>query len=119
MAKTKTQQKGANFRLRRPAKEVMVLTRHITTGVGGRAIWGAVKQWYKRDNVIANVKEAISFASQYLRQSHMGTIVYVVGRGWREPVPIYEAKWGHDDIPFEDWKGNPTAHWWSRKIKQG
>jgi len=104
-----------NFILKRPSKSVAVYTRHIKLVTGGRAVWGDVRQWKTSEDPAKNVKSAIAYTLRSLREKKFGTIVYVVGKGWREPVPIYEAKMGNDGIPFTAWKRNPAATWWRDK----
>jgi hypothetical protein len=101
-----------NFILKSPSKSVAVFTRNIKLVTGGRAVWGDVRRWAGSDDPARNVKNAIAYALRYLNEKGIGTIVYVVGKGWREPMPIYEAKKGNDGIPYTAWKSNPAATWW-------
>lgn len=105
-------------RLKRPAPVFAVLTRHVTTGRGGKAIWGSFKAWLGSKDMVLNIKEAIRYAKQQLRRQHIGTIVYIAKKGTKSAIPIWEAKWGHDNLPFMAWKPNPAAEYWRRKIKE-
>lgn len=116
MVKEFTAVPKAAYRLARPATKTMVLIRHITTVTGGRAQWGDPRGVQTEKSPELNLKKAIDYARKYLTRTHMGTIVYVIGRGWREPVPVYEAKWGHDDLPYMAWKNSAIGLWWRRRI---
>lgn len=111
--------KRATFKLRRPAKQTMVLTRHITTVTGGKARWGSIKEWVKNDSVEQNLRAAIKFGRALLRRQRTGTIVYIVGRGYTEPVAVYDCKWGHDNKPYMNWKQyTPVALYWQARLER-
>jgi len=104
-------------RLKHPAPVFAVLTRHITTGRGHKAVWGRYRAWLRNEDMVLNIKEAIRYAKRYLRDNHIGTIVYIAKEGTRSALPIWEAKWGHDNLPFMAWKPNPAAEYWRRRIE--
>jgi len=115
----KTRVKAAKKRLltlKKPLPTFVVLTRHVTTTAGGRALWGKFRVWSDYSNNLSNLKAAIRYAIGYLGRSHIGTIVYIGAKGSRQPVPVFEAKWGHDGVPYRAWKNNPAAMMWKRKI---
>jgi len=103
-------------RLKRPAPVFAVLTRHVTTIRGGKVLWGNFRAWLKKEDMVLNIKDAIRYARQYLQANHIGTIVYIARKGTRAAIPIWEAKWGHDNLPFMAWKPNPAAEYWRRRI---
>lgn len=103
-------------RLKRPAPMFAVLTRHITTGRGHKAVWGSFKPWLNHKDMVLNIKEAIRYAKKKLREAHIGTIVYIAKKGTQSALPVWEAKWGHDNLPFISWKANPAADYWRRRL---
>ena len=101
--------------LKRPAPVIAILARHITTMTGGKALWGKFRHWATHRDNVANLKDAMRNATGYLHSQHIGTIVYVTIKGSKNIIPIWEAKWGHDGIPFISWKPNPIAAMWKRR----
>lgn len=104
-------------RLKRPAPVFAVLIRHITTGKGHKAVWGKFVVWLKHEDMVLDIQEAISYAKKKLRENHIGTIVYIAKKGTMSALPIWEAKWGHDNLPYMAWKPNPAAEYWRRRVK--
>jgi len=116
----KTRREAARKRrliLKRPAPRFVVLSRHVTTVTGGKAVWGKFRSWTSHADNARNLRAAIEYAVGFLRNRHIGTIVYVIRRGGREPIPVWEAKWGHDNLPFVSWKPNPAAVYWKRRMR--
>ena len=112
-------QRRATFKLRRPAKQTMVLTRHITTATGGKARWGSIKEWLEYESIEQNLRAAIKYGRGILRKRRLGTIVYIVGRGFTEPVAVYDFKWGHDNKPYMNWKQyTPVALYWQSRLER-
>ena len=102
--------------LKRPAPVTAILARRITTVTGGKALWGDFKRWGQYSDNVRNLKAAIRDALGFLHRRHIGTIVYATIRGSRDVVPVWEAKWGHDGMPFTSWKANPVAVWWRGRV---
>lgn len=112
----RTRRKRKHY-LKRPAPVTAILSRRVTTVVGGKALWGDFKRWGKYSDNARNLKAAIRDALGYLNRRHIGTIVYVALRGSKDIIPLWQAKWGHDGIPFTAWKANPVAVWWRGRVK--
>lgn len=106
-------------RLKRPAPVFAVLSRHVTTVAGGKAKWGKFREWTDRQDNALNIKDAIKDATRYLHSRHVGTIIYITQKGSKTLLPIWEAKWGHDGLPFILWKRHPMADWWQRRVEGG
>lgn len=104
-------------RLKRAAPVFAVLSRHVTTGVGGKAKWGAYREWSEHKDNALNIRDAIRDATRYLHRHHVGTIIYITQKGSKTLLPIWEAKWGHDKLPFISWKRHPMADWWQRRVE--
>ena len=88
---------------------------------GGKIRWGKWVTWNRdRDNVF-NLQDAIKMALARLKARHQGTVVYIRAVANNLPskktIPIWEAKWGHDDLPFISWKPNPVADMWRKRLK--
>jgi len=71
--------------------------------------------WDKKKTTEGNIREAVDYANFTLKIWKSGTVVYVK-RGYGEPVPIYQAKYGNDGSYFTAWKPNPLAEYWRRRI---
>lgn len=104
-------------RLKRAARVFTVLSRRITTKAGGKAVWGSrYREWNEHEDNARNIRDAITDAIEVLAGEHIGTIVYVTQKGSRKVTPIWEAKWGHDGLPYMAWKGAfPVADYWRRR----
>jgi len=88
---------------------------------GGTIRWGKWITWNTyRDNVL-NLKKAINEVLHRLKEKHQGAIIYIRpvmnNLPSKKVVPIFQAKWGHDNLPFISWKDNPVALMWRRRIK--
>ncbi len=103
--------------IKRRAPAVAILSKHVTTTTGGKALWGKFRQWASHRDNVSNLKEAMRYAVSYLRRQHIGTIVYVILVGSKNPIPLWEAKWGHDGAPFISWKPNPVAAMWKKRVR--
>ncbi len=90
---------------------------------GGKIHWGPGVTWNRHINNILNIREAIKEVVQRLNVRHIGAMIYirkVVNHlPTKTAVPIFEAKWGHDDLPFISWKSNPVADYWRRQVGVG
>ena len=104
-------------RLRRPAPVFAVLSRHITTVKGGKAKWGEYREWSNHKDNVLNFREAMKYAVNYLKRRHIGTLVYITQKGERDILPLWEAKWGHDNKPYIAWKRYPVADFWRRRVE--
>jgi len=104
-------------RLKRPAPVFAILSRHITTVRGGKAKWGAFKEWSEHKDNALNIRDAMKYGTRYLNRRHVGTIVYITQKGSKEVLPIWEAKWGHDNQPYIAWKRYPVADYWRRRVE--
>lgn len=103
--------------LRHSAPVVAILSRHITTMAGGKALWGKFRHWGDHKDNVRNLKDAMQYAVGILRRRHIGSIVYVTLKGSKNLIPLWEAKWGHDGVPFISWKPNPVASLWQRRLE--
>jgi len=108
--------RGRRKVLKRPAPVTAILSRRVTTVTGGKALWGNYRHWNKYPDNVRNLKAAIRDALNFLKRRHIGTIVYATIRGSKDVVPVWEAKWGHDGLPFISWKANPVAVWWRGRV---
>ena len=105
--------------LKRKAPDFVVLSRRITTVTGGKAKWGGTSQWTKHQDNAGNIGDAIKAAQKHLLRTHIGTIIYIVRKGSKDAIPIYECKWGHDGKPYMAWKQySVVADYWRRKIER-
>jgi len=87
---------------------------------GGKIRWGKWRTWNRRLDNELNLREAIRWAMLRLKTFRLGAVVYiravVNNRASKEETPIFEAKWGHDDLPYMAWKDNPAAYYWKRRL---
>lgn len=104
-------------RLRRRAPVFAILSRRVTTVRGGKAKWGEYKEWTERKDNALNIRDAIRDATRYLNRHHIGTIVYITQKGSKSIIALWQAKWGHDNLPFTSWKQHPAATWWQRRVE--
>ena len=104
--------------LRKPAAKAMAFTRHVTLNTAHKSIWGKPRRWDRHADILSNVRDALKHALSYLAAKQIGTIVYVVGKNGQELIPIFECKWGNDNIPYKAFKNNPVAGWWRRKLTE-
>lgn len=90
---------------------------------GGKIHWGKGITWNRHKDNILNIRGVIQQAVRRLNMRHIGTMIYIRKVVNRAPtkavVPIFEAKWGHDELPFISWKANPVADYWRRKVGIG
>lgn len=82
--------------------------------IGGKARWGKWETWNDYQDDRLNLRAAVRNALKRLKEYRIGTVVYVrkVINGLPSPkdvYPIFEAKWGTDNLPFVQWKPNPVA----------
>lgn len=111
-----SKKRGKTLKARRRIPKTIILSRHVTTKTGGKAVWGDFRQWVQSTNPVTNIRAAIRYAKSYLQERHIGTVVYVTIRGTDNVVPVWQAKWGHDNQPFITWNANPAADYWRRQI---
>lgn len=88
---------------------------------GGKVHKGRWITWNAHQDNNLNLREAIIDARSRLKLRHIGTVVYIVpfynGKAYRgDFTPLYDAKWGHDNLPYMSWKDNPPAMYWRRRI---
>ena len=125
--KTEREAKLARKRLPKPQRiTTLVQSRAVTirNPQGKRlrnARWGKWETWNEFRDDALNLKAAISNALSRLKKYRVGTIIYLrkVANGLptKTIFPIFEAKWGNDDIPFVSWKINPVAERARRLVK--
>ena len=118
IVKTKEEAERKRRLIRKPPKvRYTVQTKHVTTGVGGKAIWGKVKTWRQYADIKLNIKAARDYAVAYMNRRHIGTVLYIRREGTRGATPIFQAKWGHDNLPFVRWNG-PVGEYWKRQLRK-
>jgi len=70
--------------------------------------WGRFKTWNSKPTPIENFKDAIKNIKKAMRHKHKGYIIYrrvmLGGRPTHNIEPLYQAKWGHDGLPFVAYK---------------
>ncbi len=78
--------------------------------------------WKSHDDTIDNVKDAVNDVTKTMMSNHMGGIVVVRqivdGYSERNPTKIYQAKWGHDNIPFAQFDGVAGGYWYRQLRKE-
>lgn len=88
---------------------------------GGKVRWGKWRTWNQYIDNILNIRASVREAKARLSRKHQGTVLYIRPVINNLPsdktVPIFEAKWGHDGVPYLAWKDNPAAYYWQRRVK--
>ena len=112
----------ANTRKNGLSHQVLIKSIRSVNSQGGRltpVIMGSFRVWNKHRGIQENLKDVITHAKKRLRSTMVGAIVYIrplAGKTPGEALPIWQAKWGFDGKPFMDWKPNPVADYWKRKL---
>jgi len=88
---------------------------------GGKVRKGKWITWNAHQDNNLNLREAIIDARSRLKLRRVGTVVYIVpfyDGIWsrKNATPLFDAKWGHDGLPYMSWKDNPAAMYWRRRI---
>ena len=80
--------------------------------------WGGYETWTKFRSPIANFRDAVNEVTKRMEETHVGFVVYrtviMDGEPTDDIQPLYQAKWGHDDMAFTAYK--PLGEKWRRGV---
>ena len=80
--------------------------------------WGRPRTWDRKELPLDNLKMAIRWARASMKKTHTGYVIYrrvvINGIPTEKIEPLFQAKWGHDDLPFTALK--PLGIQWVKGI---